>query len=171
MSEESVCGKCNQGVQSDGMCPCGNLKVEPKGSLTEYLNCQSCNKFQRFHNKSCTRCGSPIRSETEPVSTLTSDSLNSKIPQSTIDLNSSTFLSNFFIATANVVVVLGFFIALLSGYNATHTSYMGHTYAVPNAFFGFLVQFLFVFFAACLSAAMLAFFGHVLRALNTIAEK
>lgn len=171
MSEESVCGKCNQGVQSDGMCPCGNLKVEPQGSLTEYLYCQSCKKFLAFKDKNCSKCGKLYESETVPISTLTSDSHSSKTPQSTIDLNSSTFLSNFFIATANVVVVLGFFIALLSGYNATHTSYMGHTYAVPNAFFGFLVQFLFVFFAACLSAAMLAFFGHVLRALNTIAEK
>jgi hypothetical protein len=164
---------CNQGVQSDGMCPCGNLKIENKAPLTEYLYCQSCKKFQRFHNKSCTRCGAPFGplAGSEAESNLSSDSLNRKISQLTIDVNSSTFLSKFFITTANVVVVLGFFIGLLSGYNATHTSYMGQTYAVPNAFFGFLVEFLIVFFAACLGAAMLAFFGHVLRALNTLTEK
>ena len=142
-------------------------------SEMQYLYCQSCKKYQQFNNKSCTLCGAPFGTlaGSEAESNLSSDSINRKISQITIDVKGSTFLSNFFITTANVVVVLGFFIGLLSGYNATHTSYMGQTYAVPNAFFGFLVEFLKVFGCACLSAAMLAFFGHVLRALNTLTEK
>jgi|GEM_PF-2715866 len=133
--------------------------------MSEIRYCQSCKEFLTFKDQFCPECGKLF----EPGPVHRKPDVENY--QQRKNVKSSTFLSNFFITTANVVVVLGFFIGLLSGYNATHTSYMGQTYAVPNAFFGFLVEFLIVFSAACLSAAMLAFFGYVLRALNTLTEK
>ena len=38
------------------------------GSLTEFLYCQSCKKFQRFKDKTCSKCGEPFEVETSKES-------------------------------------------------------------------------------------------------------
>jgi hypothetical protein len=134
MSEESVCGMCNQGVQSDGMCPCGNFKIENIRLSGNTPNTESNIEIQVKENKS--RLPIPLNED------------------------SSIKLSNFFITAANVLVILGFVVGILTGSQGT-----------PSGPIAFIARFLMIFLSACLGAAMLAFFGHVLRALKKIAEK
>ena len=151
-------------------------KDSSSDSSATYLYCASCKKYpsKGFVGGLCTTCGSPRReipqSYSAPdVSSSTSNTLG--VVTVVGGINSAVKLATYFRGVAWFTIFVGFIAGIGAGYSATHINMNGQTYAIPNAFPHAIAPFLAVFGAACLGAAMLAFFGHVLILLNKIAEK
>ena len=135
-----------------------------------------CSQCGRIKKKTDTFCGYCEKSVTSRHVAGTAEDENTKTEitkDSTlnVELENSSLLANTFFGFAWLTVVIGLIAGIGAGYSATHVSMNGQSYSVPNAFPHAIAPFLGVFGAACLGAAMLAFFGHVLILLNKIAEK
>lgn len=91
-------------------------------------------------------------------------------PESADTVRSAERVASFLIVTAWVVLALGFITALVTGYDDSHASIAGHTYAIPNSVPHFIAGFVGYFGAACVGAAMFAFFGYLLK-LNCLLVK
>lgn len=79
------------------------------------------------------------------------------------DLSGPSGVANFFIGAAVFYFIAGLIGSVVVAYNSVHTTYLGRSYSVPGSGLHFVEVFAISFFLVCLFAAMLAFFGYVLK--------
>lgn len=87
------------------------------------------------------------------------------------DLAGAIGVANFFIGAAAFYFVAGLIGSFVAAYNSVHTTYLGRTVSIPGSGLHFVEVFAICFFLVCLFAAMLAFFGYVLKLLVELVRR
>lgn len=87
------------------------------------------------------------------------------------DLAVAIGVANFFIGGAAFYLLAGLIGSFVAAYNSVHTTYLGRTVSTPGSGLHFAEVFAICFFLVCLFAAMLAFFGYVLKLLVELVRR